>query len=80
MSSPKQSEPGEPVVTHKPLRVLIADDSENDALILLHALRKAGYQPAYERVCTVPAMKAALQRQAWDIVISDYEMPGFGGF
>jgi signal transduction histidine kinase len=80
MNPPKQSEPGEPGVTDKPLRVLIADDSENDALILLHALRKAGYQPAYERVCAVPAMKAALQRQAWDIVISDYEMPGFGGF
>lgn len=80
MSSPNQSEPAEPGVTHKPLRVLIVDDSENDALILLHALRKAGYQPAYERVCTVPAMQAALQRQAWDIVISDYEMPGFGGF
>jgi len=80
MSSPKQSETGEPVVTDKPLRVLIADDSENDALILLHSLRKAGYQPAHERVCTVTAMKAALQRQAWDIVISDYEMPGFGGF
>lgn len=80
MSSPNPSEPAEPGVTDKPLRVLIADDSENDALILLHALRKAGYQPAHERVCTVSAMKAALQRQAWDIVISDYEMPGFGGF
>ena len=80
MSSPKQSEPAEPGFTDKPLRVLIVDDSENDALILLHTLRKAGYQPAYERVCTVPAMKAALQKQVWDIVISDYEMPGFGGF
>jgi len=80
MSLPNETEPAEPGVTHKPLRVLVADDSENDALILLHALRKAGYQPAHERVCTVPAMKAALQRQGWDIVISDYEMPGFGGF
>src|SRR2546422_11717522 len=66
--------------TNKPLRALIADDSENDVLILLRVLRKAGYEPVYQRVCTPPAMKAALQQQAWDIVISDYEMPNFGGF
>ena len=67
-------------VTNKPLRALIVDDSENDVLILLRLLRKAGYELAFERVCTAPAMKAALQRPAWDIVISDYEMPNFGGF
>jgi len=80
MSLPSETEPVEPGVVLKPLRVLIADDSENDALILLHTLRKAGYEPAYERVCTAPMMKAALQGQSWDMVISDYEMPGFGGF
>jgi len=76
----EQAEPSEATVAKKKLRALIADDSENDALILLHALRKAGYEPEYERVYTAPVMKAALERQAWDIVISDYEMPGFGGF
>src|SRR5215471_4402326 len=64
----------------KPLRVLVADDSENDVVVLLHALRKAGYQPFYERVSTPSAMKKALEEQGWDVVISDYEMPGFGGF
>ena len=63
----------------KPLRVLFADDSENDVLMLLRALRKADYQPLYERVFSASAMKAALLRQTWDVVISDYEMPGFGG-
>ena len=67
-------------ITPRPLRVLIADDSEDDVLILLRALRKAGYEPVHERVWTSLAMKAALQRQTWDMVISDYEMPGFGGF
>jgi two-component system, cell cycle sensor histidine kinase and response regulator CckA len=64
----------------RPLRVLIADDSENDVVLILHGLRKAGYEPQYERVCAAPAMLAALQKQTWDVVISDYEMPGFGGF
>ena len=66
--------------TGRKLRTLIADDSENDAILLLRALRKAGYEPIFERVSTAPAMKAALERQEWDIVISDYEMPHFGGF
>jgi len=80
MSSPNPTELAEPGATHKALRVLIVDDSENDALILLHTLRKAGYQPTSERVSSAPAMKSALRQQPWDIVISDYEMPGFGGF
>ena len=77
---PNQSNSSETGVTNKALRALIADDSENDVLLLLRVLRKAGYEPVYERVWTAPAMKAALQRQTWDIVISDYEMPNFGGF
>ena len=77
---PNQSNSSETGVTNKALRALIAEDSEDDVLLLLRVLRKAGYEPVYERVWTAPAMKAALQRQAWDIVISDYEMPNFGGF
>ncbi len=77
-NSPTPSE--SPAATKKPLRVLLADDSENDVLIVLHSLRKAGYEPVYERVWTPNAMQGALQKQAWDMVISDYEMPGFGGF
>src|SRR5512136_2049572 len=78
MNSQKQSD--SPAATPRPLRVLIADDSENDVLIILHALRKGGYEPLCERVWTAPGMRTALQKQAWDVVISDYEMPGFGGF
>ena len=71
---------GNTTAVKKPLRVLIADDSENDAFLLLHTLRKAGYEPVYERVWNAGAMKQALAKLQWDIVISDYEMPGFGGF
>jgi len=49
-------------------------------VILLRALRKGGYEPHYERVWAAPSMQAALHNQAWDVVIADYEMPGFGGF
>src|ERR1039457_5498722 len=77
---PNQNNSIEKGVRNKALRVLIADDSENDVLLILRVLRKAGYSPVYERVSTAPDMKAALERQTWDIVISDYEMPHFGGF
>jgi two-component system cell cycle sensor histidine kinase/response regulator CckA len=76
---PNQIEPP-PVAAQKKLRALIADDSENDVVLLLRVLRKVGYEPIYERVASASAMKAALAREAWDIVISDYQMPGFGGF
>jgi PAS domain S-box-containing protein len=62
-----------------PLRVLVAEDSENDARLLLHALKAAGYHAEHERVETADAMSAALDRQQWDIVISDYHMPTFSG-
>src|SRR2546427_762742 len=62
-----------------PLRVLIAEDSEDDARLLLRELQRAGFDPAYERVDNHGAMQAALDRQAWDLVIGDYSMPAFSG-
>jgi signal transduction histidine kinase len=62
-----------------PLRVLIAEDSEDDARLLLRELQRAGYQPTYERVDNPVAMTAALDGHAWDLVIGDYSMPAFSG-
>ena len=62
-----------------PLRVLIAEDSEDDARLLLRELDRAGYQAAHERVDNPAAMAAALDRQAWDLVFGDYSMPAFSG-
>jgi signal transduction histidine kinase len=78
-SAPSPDDPLEVKGASKLLRVLIADDSENDAILLLRTLRKGGYEPTFERVWSGPAMAEALRRQTWDLVISDYEMPGFGG-
>jgi signal transduction histidine kinase/DNA-binding response OmpR family regulator len=62
-----------------PLRVLIVEDSENDTLLLVKELRRGGYEPVYERVDSLAGMKAALETQPWDIVLSDYTMPDFRG-
>ncbi len=60
-----------------PLRVLIVEDSEDDLFLLLHELRRGGYAPEYVPVCTADTMRAALAERQWDVITSDYNMPGF---
>ncbi len=59
------------------LRVLLAEDSENDALLVLRQLRKDGFEPVYERVFSRQALAEALDRGGWELILSDYSMPGF---
>ena len=62
---------------NKTLRVLIVEDSEDDALLIVRQLRRGGYQPAFKRVDAANDMREALARETWDVVISDYAMPQF---
>jgi PAS domain S-box-containing protein len=59
------------------IRLLIIEDSEDDALLIIHGLKKGGYNPVYERVETAAAMKKALKERQWDIILCDYKMPNF---
>ena len=61
----------------QPIRVLIVDDSVDDALLLLRQLKKGGYKPTYEQVDTADAMSEALDSQIWDAILCDYSMPNF---
>lgn len=63
----------------QPIRVLIVDDSEDDALLLADELRDSGYMVTYLRVDTPEAMDKALREQAWDLIVADYTMPRFSG-
>lgn len=63
----------------KPINVLITEDSENDALLLVRELRQGGYEPTFERVDKPETLSAALSRHKWDLVIADYTMPHFRG-
>src|SRR5215216_1705787 len=62
-----------------PLRLLLIEDSEDDASLVVRTLRRGGYDLTYERVETAEAMRDALARHPWDLVISDYSMPQFTG-
>jgi hypothetical protein len=59
------------------LNVLVVEDEELDALLVVRQIKNAGYDVASERVETGGEMKAALARQDWDVVISDYSLPQF---
>jgi signal transduction histidine kinase/DNA-binding response OmpR family regulator len=61
------------------LRVLIVEDSQDDALLLIRELGKGGWKIVHQRVDTAEAMRAALKSQSWDIVIADHAMPLFSG-
>jgi signal transduction histidine kinase len=61
----------------RPLRVLIVDDSETDAALLLRHLRRGGYEVTSARVDTAEGLRSALGGEPWDIVLCDYNMPTF---
>ncbi|MCI0527861.1 MAG: diguanylate cyclase, partial [Nitrospira sp.] len=62
-----------------PIRILIVEDSEDDMILLLRELQRNGYEPIPRRVETLQAMQTALEQESWDLVVSDYSMPGFTG-
>lgn len=63
-----------------PLRVLLVEDSELDAVLAVRELRKAGLEPEPRRVATAQALEEALHDARWDVVLADFELPGFDGF
>ncbi|MBW3551990.1 MAG: response regulator [Gemmatimonadetes bacterium] len=60
------------------LRVLLIEDSEEDALLVLRELRAGGYEPVVRRVETLSEARQALETEDRDVVLSDYELPAFG--
>jgi diguanylate cyclase (GGDEF)-like protein len=59
------------------MRVLIVEDSDDDARLLCSELARAGNNLTYKQVDCVAGMRAALQESDWDVVISDHAMPCF---
>ncbi len=64
----------------KPLRALIVEDNEDDALLLVEELRRGGYNPTFVRVEEAEPMQMQLATKGWDIVFSDFTMPRFTAY
>ena len=62
----------------QPLKVLIVEDSEMDAELLVLRLTRSGYAPEWERVHTAAGFTQRLD-PSLDIIFSDYRLPGFSG-
>ncbi|MCG7948839.1 MAG: diguanylate cyclase, partial [Candidatus Thiodiazotropha taylori] len=61
-----------------PLRLLLAEDSEDDAVLLLHYLKKDQWTIEHHvRVDSPQALANALTDPSWDLVITDHNMPSF---
>ncbi|MEW6210284.1 MAG: PAS domain S-box protein [Acidobacteriota bacterium] len=63
-----------------PFKVLLIEDSEDDALLILRILRQGGYDPRFERVDTPESFIRAIDADEWDCIIADYSMPRFNAF
>jgi formate hydrogenlyase transcriptional activator len=63
----------------EPLSVLIVDDSEDDAELVVRELKRGGFDVRHQRVDTAAAMDAATNASTWDLVVCDYSMPQFSG-
>ena len=62
-----------------PLRVLLVEDREDDALLVLAELKRGGFDVTHRRVETAETMREALTETGWDVIVSDYSMPVFTG-
>jgi PAS domain S-box-containing protein len=57
--------------------VLIVDDSDDDAILIVRQLARAGLTVSHDRADTPDGVAEALARRPPDVVICDYNMPVF---
>ena len=62
-----------------PLRVLILEDNPRDVELCIQELNKAGFELQADAVDTEEAFAAKLQSGIYDLILSDYRMPGWSG-
>jgi response regulator RpfG family c-di-GMP phosphodiesterase len=63
------------MTVNKSLRILMIEDSEDDARLMLRELRRIGYEVDSRRIETVDELRSALASQEWDLVLCDYSLP-----
>jgi PAS domain S-box-containing protein len=61
------------------IRILLAEDNPDDALMVEREIRRGGFNPYVVRVTTAKEALARLQEEEWDLVISDHDLPGSSG-
>jgi diguanylate cyclase (GGDEF)-like protein len=59
------------------ISLLLVEDSEDDALLLVRELKRGGYDVNFNRVDDKADLRQALDDGYWDLVITDHNLPGF---
>lgn len=67
------------MVENKQLRVLFVEDNEDHAFLVMHELKKGGYDIDLVRVDSLKDVRISLDSREWDVVLCDYSLPGFTG-
>jgi signal transduction histidine kinase/CheY-like chemotaxis protein len=63
-----------------PLRILVVEDSPEDAYLMLRELERCGFEPQEQIVTDEASMRQALSDSAWDVIVSDHALPAFDAF
>jgi PAS domain S-box-containing protein len=63
----------------KAIRILIVEDSDDDARLAVRMLSQGGFEPTYRRVQDAETLIAAIGHERWDAVLSDFRLPSFSG-
>jgi signal transduction histidine kinase len=77
----RRADHGAPLSVEKdtPLHLLLVEDSDDDAALVLRELVRSGYVPDCRRVMSQAEFKEALEASSWDAIVSDHSLPGYGG-
>jgi two-component system, cell cycle sensor histidine kinase and response regulator CckA len=62
------------------IQILFVEDSQNDCDLIVENIRQGGFEPIYERVENENSMKKALQKNKWDLILCDHNLPEFDVF
>ncbi|HEY5534725.1 MAG TPA: PAS domain S-box protein, partial [Ignavibacteria bacterium] len=62
----------------KKFKALIIEDSKDDLKLMLRELEKGSYEIEYTLVMDAKGLEISLKEE-WDVIISDYSLPGFSG-
>ena len=61
------------------LRILIVEDDENDTWLLLRYLKNSKLDFTYQTADSAESFEKAIEENTFDIILSDFNIPGFGG-
>jgi two-component system, cell cycle sensor histidine kinase and response regulator CckA len=74
---PDSSRPRPEATSGEPLRLILIEDSEDDACLILHELRRGGFAVSAARVETGNELATVLAEGPWDLAIADHNLPQF---